>query len=367
MAVLNADDPRSWRELARMHGVVLGCLPPGEGPATPAEFRLCLRLRLRDWVPLDWSLVAPELGDLAVLVGDGGAGLALSDEAFDVGQEYVQALFDDTGGFDGGREWLPSWAWQTAEQVERTTFRGLAEGDQAGYVAGRRMLIEVAAATEEALLEEYLRRGAARLDAYEPIPDDRVVIRGDARWWWPCPECGYPMLVDHLSVRCPYRQHRQRFLIASDGRGNAPVLFNAPRPPKARRAERVWCVRWGVWRHITVPGRSEVPLLAWLDDLDGVEVVWWQGMDAVDLAVTFADGSVWTGDVKDIANIDAVVARPPRADFVLLPRWRSALIPALRDHLPAGRYTVCTIEQFKRRVKERVDALRAVGAPAGTR
>jgi len=38
-----ADEPRAWREIARMTGVIMGAFGPGAGPATPSQLVAFLR------------------------------------------------------------------------------------------------------------------------------------------------------------------------------------------------------------------------------------------------------------------------------------------------------------------------------------
>ncbi|MFE9404684.1 hypothetical protein ACFYNY_23415 [Streptomyces sp. NPDC006530] len=84
---------------------------------------------------------------------------------------YLEALHGDDGYFNLGGTWLPAWVRQTAEQTKRAAFRHIRSGGgQAGYVAARTMLTEVSYGTERALVEQYARRGAARMDVYGPVP-----------------------------------------------------------------------------------------------------------------------------------------------------------------------------------------------------
>ncbi|WP_249926121.1 pPIWI_RE_Y domain-containing protein [Streptomyces aureocirculatus] len=116
-----------------------------------------LPVRLREWVPLAWDELPSSMGDLVVLTDNGG----LTEEAFEAGMNYLEALYGDDGYFDLGGAWLPAWVRQTAEQTERAAFRHIRSGGQAGYVAARTMLTEVPYGTERALVEGSTR-GVAR-------------------------------------------------------------------------------------------------------------------------------------------------------------------------------------------------------------
>jgi len=166
-----------------MHGVILACLPIGAGPTTPSEMIDCLPQRLRNWVPLDWSHLPEDMGDLIVLENHN----ELTEQAFEAGMSYLEALYQEDGRFELGGMWLPAWVRQTAEQTERFTFRQIRSGSQADYEAARAMLTEVPHGTEQALIEEYSRRHAPRMEVYEAIPKDRIFQGRDASWWWPCP------------------------------------------------------------------------------------------------------------------------------------------------------------------------------------
>jgi hypothetical protein len=59
--------------------------------------------------------------DAVLLTGDG----RLADTVFELGCEYVQ---DVVASLDPATEWLPSWTWMQAEQVEREVFGRLIDG-----------------------------------------------------------------------------------------------------------------------------------------------------------------------------------------------------------------------------------------------
>jgi REase associating with pPIWI_RE/pPIWI_RE three-gene island domain Y len=327
-----------------MHGVILGNLEIGSGPSTPGEMVDLLDKPLRTWLALDWDRLPPEIADL-VAIADG----ELTDEAFDIGSSYVEALFDPvSGGLDGGRDWLPSWAWQTAEQTEHSIYMRLAGGSQTDYVAGRLMLVEVTAGTTDSILREYDQRRAPRMDVYVPIPPERVWSGKDS-WWWPCPDCQYPMRIAGSELRCDFPPHRRvgRFVLSAEaGPARPPRVLNAKRAVKAERAEGVMCLEWAIWRHMTVPGLTEVALMRWLEG-KGVTVERWEKMDSWDLGVTLPNGWSCQVDVKDRADSRDIIANPPRADYIVVPTYRADQVGEIRRGLDPDRYTVCTVARFK--------------------
>lgn len=346
------EEGRAWGELSRMHGVVLGNLPIGFGPSTPGEMVDLLTKPLRSWLAIDWECLPTALGDL-VVIDDG----ELTDEAFDIGASYLEALFDPvSGGLDGGRDWLPSWAWQTAEQTERTVYKQLAGGSQENYAAGRLMLVEVVAGTHEALLREYDQRRAPRMDVYVPLPPERVWSAEGTTWWWPCPDCRYPMRLAGSELRCDFLPHRRtgRFVLtASSDSARPPRVLNARATVKPERAEGVLCLEWSVWRHMTVPGLTEVALMRWLEG-KGAEVKAWEEMDAWDIGVTLPDGWTCHIDVKDRADSRDIVAKPPRAEYIVVPSYRVDQVAEIRRGLDRDRYTVCTVARFKALITSRL-------------
>ncbi len=136
---LRESEPQAWREISRMHGVLLSFLPPGEGPATPVQMIENLRRPMRDWVSLPWDSLPEELGAFPILGGDD----ELTGEAVEYGSDYTEALFEnhevDTG-------WIPRWATQTFEKVERSVYTVLVSAGQEEYAATRQLLVEVPAA-----------------------------------------------------------------------------------------------------------------------------------------------------------------------------------------------------------------------------
>jgi pPIWI_RE three-gene island domain Y len=114
------DEVRAWRELAAMTGVVMNALGPGCGLVTPTELVAALRVPLRGLLPPLPSGAVESVDDVVVLNGE-----ELTNAAYEVGCEYTEALFEAS---DPANEWLPAWARQRAEQVERALFEELIRG-----------------------------------------------------------------------------------------------------------------------------------------------------------------------------------------------------------------------------------------------
>ncbi|MEV5468041.1 hypothetical protein AB0N37_20755 [Streptomyces griseoincarnatus] len=354
------EEERAWREMSRMHGVILANLPIGTGPATPSDMIDRLPYPLRDWVPLGWDQLPEDMGNLIVLEDDN----ELTEQAFEAGMSYLEALYRDDGRFDHGGTWLPAWVRQTAEQTERSTFRKIRSGSQADYEAARTMLTEVPCGTEQALIEEYSRRRAARMDVYEVIPQDRIFQGRDASWWWPCPQCAYPMVLRGGQLRCEYPPHQGRFgLLPDSSRGGKPPRITGTSvrlKTAAERAEGVLCVNWAVWRYITCPGLVEVALMLWLEKQSGVRVERWENMDEWDIGVYLENGWSCRVDIKDHKDPQTIIDRPPTGEIVVVPNYRSSQVNALQAGLdplrtPDGhRYTVFTVSRFKAAVTKRL-------------
>jgi hypothetical protein len=163
------EEPWAWRELTRMTGVLMYALGPGRGPSTPLEVVELLRHPL-----------AKLLGSAAGL--GGFSDLVFLDQedrltaaAVEVGCEYTEALFATE---DPGHGWLPSWAWQRAEQVQRRVFETLISSDtEEAYSAARRFLIEHPAGDESELTALMNAGRVRRAASFGPIP---------AAGRWPC-------------------------------------------------------------------------------------------------------------------------------------------------------------------------------------
>ncbi|MCZ4120204.1 restriction endonuclease-related protein [Streptomyces sp. H39-S7] len=358
------EEPRAWREISRMHGVVLAFLPIGSGPATPSDMIDNLSSRLRDWVPLDWHQLPTAMGELAVLGRNDNGHEELTEDAFEAGLSYLEALYGDDGQFDLGGAWLPAWVRQTAEQTERSTFRQIRSGNQAEYEAARAMLSEVPCGTKQTLIDEYSRRGAPRMDVYEPLSRDRVHEGRNASWWWPCPECRYPMVLRGGQLRCQYPPHQGRFgALLDSARDDRPPRITGLSPrlkTTAVPAEGVLCVNWAVWRYITCPGLIEVGLMQWLERQPGVRVARWENMDEWDIGVYLPDGWICRVDVKDHKDPQSIIDRPPTGETIVVPNYRRSQVNALQAGLdavrtPDGRpYTVFTVSRFKASVSKRL-------------
>lgn len=342
------EEQRAWREVARMTGVVMYALGPGSGPVTPAELVALLRQPLRKLLPPADDRSPIE--DVILL----GPGDQLSDDALDIACDYNHALFDVR---DPGTEWLPGWAWQRAEQVERQMFQNLSQaGDETVYTSSRRFVIERPSGVERELTDERTKSpryaGARLVAGYGPIPADRVFRYGPAAsdvCWWPCPICQWPMHVHDPIVRCAYGPHEASFRISARGTsGSLPKLVRTSvarlKTPGAQDAADAVCVDPAVWRFITVPGVPELLLERQLQAIPGVTVKMWPIQDAYDLLVTTPDGRPWRIDVKDHVAPDQIVRRPPAAEYVVVPRYRKGQVPDLRRMLPGKQ--VKTLDGF---------------------
>jgi len=350
-----AGEPRAWREVARMTGVIMGAFGPGAGPATPSELVASLHRPLGDLLP---TAGEPSPLDGVVLL-DGED--RLTDGAMDIACDYNHVLFH---GRDPASEWLPGWAWQRGEQVERLLFQSLIQsGSQDAYAASRRFVIERPAGEQRALTDERMTAaeyaGARLVADYKPVPADRVCRfgGGDAdECWWPCPVCRWPMRIQGTVVSCTYSPHQALFRITGTGRlaRSRPVLVKTSaarlRVPEPRPAAGSACVDQAVWRFITVPGISEVLLERRLRAIPGVRVQMWPVRDAYDLLVTAPDGRLWRVDVKDHVSPAGIAADPPAAEYVVVPAYRKGQVSQLRRMLPEKR--VRTIDQFVGEVRE---------------
>ncbi|MQA08647.1 MAG: hypothetical protein GEU98_08860 [Pseudonocardiaceae bacterium] len=345
-----SSEPGAWRELSRMTGVVSYVLGPGRGPSTPLELVDRLGKPLSGLFPGDFA-VPDELADLVLL----NSSESLTDRAIEVGCEYTEALFGEVE--DPARAWLPTWAWQRAEQVQRSVFEELiSAGDEHAYTATRRFLIENPAGDESTLVQRMNAAGARRVARYDPVAPDRVWPGVANQWWWPCPVRRWPMRIKDEFVECGYSHHEARFRVdAGAGSRSAPRLLKLTsaklRVPAAQSADRARCLDLAVWRFVTVPGVPELTLERRLLRIDGVSVDMWPGLDRVDLTVSTTGGRRWEVDVKDRSEPSSIAADPPAARDIVVPDYRRGQVNPLRRMLPDKR--VWTVTGFVRHVRKR--------------
>lgn len=325
-----------------MHGVFLSLLPPAAAPPTPSDLIAALRHPMRAWVPLRWDLVPSELGSFSVLGHDD----LLTGEAIEYGSDYSEALFEN---HEAGIDWVPRWAQQTFEKVERSVYLVLSSAGQNEYVATRQMLIEVPAGTVEQVSDELHERGALHTEAYEPLPPDRQFVSGQDAWYVPCPVCRWPMHVRGSLLACRYPQHVGQFTITQEHDIDGAPRVRGPLPAIAAHSAEAVCLHEAIWRYITIPGITEVSLMDWLAEQAGIDVdaiTKWPHKDRWDISVR-AGSSTFEVDLKDTRSPSQIVARPPRARHVVVPDYRSWQVAQLRRSLPAGRYEVRTVRAFK--------------------
>lgn len=339
----------AWRELSRMTGVVSHVLGPGRGPAGPLDLVRFLQAPLSELLP--GADVPDALGNLVLLDRSG----ELTDGAVEVGCEYTEALFEAVD--DPAQQWLPSWAWQRAEQVQRAVFdRLISSGNTQHYTVSRRFLIEHPAGDERELVELRNAAGALPVAHYDQIPPDRVYGNHGGTWWWPCPVCRWPMRINGESVECGYSHHDARFRldVTEADRTTSPRLVKVSparlRTPQARDADGARCVDLAVWRFVTVPGVPELELERRLLRIGGVDVRMWPDLDRVDLVARTKSGRQWEIDVKDHADVNTIVNNAPAARDVVVPDYRRAQVRPLARALPDKR--VWTVSSFVRHVRK---------------
>lgn len=332
------DHPQAWREIARMTGVIMRALGPGRGPVTPAELVGALSQPLGDWLP--GVNADPALAALVILDGDG----QLTDATYEIGCDYTAEVLS---GQDAGGRWLPSWRVHRAEQVEHAVFQALIAGTGEQYSRGRRFVIDNPAGGEAELLALQSDSGLQPAAVFGPIPAGRQ-HRG---WWWPCPDCRWPMRVRGGIVRCSFPRHASAYLIlnARNGTPKAQPMEGTTRRVRARTIDEAVCVDESVWRHIVVPGVVEVRLFDRIDALQGADATLYPGKDTYDIRVVptdHADGPPrweFTLDVKDFASARVLASklstRPVAARHVVLPAYRSHQLAELRRSLPDTQIT----------------------------
>lgn len=350
-----SDQPGAWREVARMAGVIMHVQASKSQIRTPMDLVAALRRPIVELLPevSEGSV----LGSLVLLDEADG----LTDAALEVAADYTFALFDREA--DPATSWLPKWAWQRDEQVERAVFQATVQtGDQKVYTASRLFLIEHPAGVRRDLIDERntnLRyAGAKAVAEYVDIPRDRShrgTGDGDA-WWWPCPACRWPMKVRERSVFCSYSPHEARFEIEGYDLG-LPQLRKVStarmRTPKALPVTGAGCLDPAVWRFITIPGLPEVVLQQLESEELGIRVTPWPIMDTFDALVTAPGFAPWTVDVKDHVDARRIIDEPPAARHVLVPKYRKSQIPQLSRALPDK--TFWTVEAFMKHVRSVVN------------
>ena len=342
--------PGAMREIARMTGVVMEAVGPGQGPASPMQLVACLRRPLGELVILAGQ--EPGGADDAITAAILLDGDSLADAAYDLACEYAQQL---TTAAETAA-WLPSWTRMRAEQVENAAFSALVEsGDKDAYTRARRLIVEYPAGDQEELSRQLIATGARCPVRYAPLSADQQYVTADGSWWWPCPACRWPMTVTGEAVRCRYRPHQAIYQAVPGRTGSPPQLLRTGERvpgsvPQARPAKGAVCVDPGVWRYIVVPGASELRIAKDLQRL-GADVKLWPEMDTYDLRV-IAGPLDRRLDVKEYRSarrlIDDLSSKPPRA-VVLLPKSHEHQADLITAALPS--VTVITEILLRRHVR----------------
>ncbi len=357
---IRREEPRAWREVMSMTGVVNSILGAGREALTPAELVDQLsRHPLRQLAPEVFE--DDPLGRVTVLEWG-----EISDDVYSDGCSAIVELLERG---DRGRGWMPTWTWMQHELVEQDAFLGLKAGaSDADYVIRRRFSIEHPAGERGTIADLCSDAGILPPVRYVPLPPDRS---HEGRYWWPCPVCHWPMRVNGASVRCSYQPHNAAYAIRSLPEGQPPKL--RPRDDTVRRQpaakivhhdgdRQTVCVEFPVWRYIVVPGVEEIKLYKRWDGKLPMSVDLWPHQDAYDLrfAINELDWA-WAIDLKDVASAsalaDEVAKKPLVAKTIVLPDHRgTAQREELQDLLPD--YTVLMVEDVNRILKKKLGEAR---------
>ncbi|MEV5710252.1 hypothetical protein [Actinoallomurus sp. NPDC052274] len=343
--------PEAWREVARMTGVIMRSFGPGRGPVTPSELLPLLHRPLGDWLP--GAAEDEVLADMVILDDRD----ELTDATFEIGCDYTVELL--AGQVDPGERWLPSWRMHRAEQVENATFETLISGSDREYSAGRRFLIDYPAGDQKRLLGLRNDLGLPPLAEFTAIPHERQ-FRG---WWWPCPECRWPMRVRAGRVNCCFPHHRASYILLDSGKGTPRLqpMDGARRAGLAQAVEGAVCVDESIWRYIVVPGVVEVRLYDRIVGLQGVTASLYPGKDLYDIQAEPADTPAgqppkwdFTIDLKDHSSArtlaDKIITNPVAARYVVLPNYRKSQLKELGRLLPS--ITMMTEDRVYNRIKQ---------------
>ncbi|MEV4252728.1 hypothetical protein AB0J52_06115 [Spirillospora sp. NPDC049652] len=350
--------PEAMGEVARMTGFVMEAHGPGSGPVTPLALVDALRRPLGE-LPIFTDADDAAYGalrEVVLLAPDEEGRDRLSAAAHDLACEHVVPL-DSDANTNG---WLPSWTRMNADRIRTRTFAAMAgPNDQRLYVASRRFLIEHPAGLW-GKLREMVAESGARLppEGYQAIPWQAVFRTPDGgAWWWPCPDCRWPMVVTGEQVRCGYQPHSVLYCVDQRSGLEQPELARIDEgrvtaTPEALPAEGSVCVAQAVWRFVVVPGASELRIAESLGKL-GADVELWPQMDAYDLRVRVR-GEELRFDVKEYRSPHRLIAalrdRPPSGRVrVLLPRTHEHQAETIRTALPG--LTIDTEQKLVQRVR----------------
>ncbi|MFG3253327.1 hypothetical protein [Streptomyces sp. NPDC048172] len=353
---IRREEPRAWREVMSMTGVVNSILGADREALTPAALVDQLsRKPLRHIAPDVFD--DDPLGRVTILEWD-----EISDDVYSDGCSAIVSLLERG---DRGRGWMPTWTWMQHEFIENEAFLGLKAGaSDADYVTRRRFTTEHPAGERENIADACSDAGILPPVRYVPLPPDRAY---EGRFWWPCPVCQWPMRVNGTSVRCSYWAHNAEYAIRGLKDGQPPKL--RPRDDTVRRQpatktvyregnRQTVCVEFSVWRFIVVPGIEELKLYKRWDGKPPLTVELWPRQDLYDVrfAIKELDWELAV-DLKDVASAsglaDEIAKKPLAAKTIVLPDHRGTAQRAeLQDLLPD--YTVLVVEDVNRIVKKKL-------------
>jgi len=180
-----------------------------------------------------------------------------------------------------------------AEITERKLMKALLttcqiSGNQAGYVAIRRLLIDQPVMTH---FEFQRIRADARFATFDQFLTEAYI---------PAPST---LVIDEHFVCCKHcgnllQRTRKNRLVCENAR--CAFLGEGAGRTIPAREQPVWLQR-ALRRYVAAPGQTEVSLAKRIESR-GISVDLWPGYDSYDLRITFPDNEVWAVDVKDWAN-----------------------------------------------------------------
>lgn len=207
---------------------------------------------------------------------------------------------------------------------------------EARYTELRDFLIHHALALESDARAMLAPLGLPLSDFYQALGDSCLLRVAGEEVCFPCPRCGWPMVIQHKSgqVRC-----RAEACVSEGARfrwhdGTLLPVGNRTRPARVVPAAGWVRLTTGLWRYAVLPGLWERELADRLRRLPGVEVALWPHLDLYDLDVRFADRQ-WRVDVKDHRSprrlAELLARRPPpsRPTYIVIPDTHGADLAVL--------------------------------------
>lgn len=241
----------------------------------------------------------------------------------------------------------PATGWERTQHLISLVRDGcrLLQGGQALYVRFRSYLIEhPTSSISSGIQDVLLPLGLSAREFYQDIPAHLI----DREQVYPCPTCGWPMLINASPIQCGSYWCRERSGL-HEWRRKHVVSNMTGKPVKGMVVDGLCMLVAPIWKFTLIPGLFEMAIVDRLHRL-GHRAVLWPDFDSADIELLHRDKTMWI-DAKVWSSAHRLAQHLCETDVgrpcvILIPDSHAGDLEFLRQRAPSRFYRIETERTF---------------------